>query len=303
MIDGEGTVVGGTNTAQRLDGYSAGEVVGRPAWFVLPFLQNAPQVWAVCEQRRARGSWSGPATIHHRDGHTLHVSLHVSLLWGRDGAVHWLVTGTNIAALSAVEIAGSVRESLLIRTPIGIVVRDLELRCAWVSDVNVTLLLARTRAVSPCQTVAWDLPWDPAVVRIARRLVTRQLIRWGLESLVTDTVLIVGELVTHAIRHGAGAIALRLIKHQLLSYEVSEAGRTCPRLRHTRSTDEDGRGILLVSQLSRRWGRRRITGGKVVWAEQELPHPVEGESDTGILPDLAGAAWPKDPESRGEELT
>ncbi|WP_342354261.1 ATP-binding protein [Streptomyces inhibens] len=147
------------------------------------------------------------------------------------------------------------------------------------------------------------LPRDPAVARCARRLVTWQPIRWGLESLVTDTALNAGELVTNAIRHGAGPIAPRLIKHQPLSCEVSEAGRTCPRLRHTRSTDEDGRGILLVSQLSRRWGRRRITGGKVVRAEQELPHPAEGESDTGFPPDPAGAAWPNDAESRGEELT
>ncbi|MFJ1604626.1 hypothetical protein ACIOHS_14870 [Streptomyces sp. NPDC088253] len=98
-------------------------------------LQNALHVWAACEQRRARGGWSGTVTIHHREGHTLPVSLRVSLLWGRDGAVHWLVSGTDIAALSAAEVAESVRESLLTRTPIGIVVRDVELRCAWVNDV------------------------------------------------------------------------------------------------------------------------------------------------------------------------
>jgi PAS domain-containing protein len=46
MIDGEGTVVGWTSTAQRLVGYATGEVVGRPAWFVLPFLQNVLRVWA-----------------------------------------------------------------------------------------------------------------------------------------------------------------------------------------------------------------------------------------------------------------
>ncbi|SDN82726.1 ATP-binding protein, partial [Streptomyces wuyuanensis] len=36
------------------------------------------------------------------------------------------------------------------------------------------------------------------------------------------------------------------------------------------TTDENGRGLFLVSQLSRRWGSRPIPGGKVVWAEQEL---------------------------------
>ncbi|MER6126856.1 SpoIIE family protein phosphatase [Streptomyces sp. NPDC001795] len=135
LIDGEGTLAGWTNTAQRLFGYAAGEMVGRPAWFVLPFLQNVLHVWAASEQHHARGGWSGTVTIHHRDGHTLHVSLRLSLLWGLDGAVHWLVSGTDIAALSAVETSGSVRESLLTRTPIGIVVRDLELRCVWVNDV------------------------------------------------------------------------------------------------------------------------------------------------------------------------
>ncbi|MGW6143078.1 hypothetical protein [Streptomyces sp. NPDC055140] len=40
---------------------------------------------------------------------------------------------------------------------------------------------------------------------------TWQLIRWGLESLVTDTALIAGEPVTNAICHGAGPTALCLI--------------------------------------------------------------------------------------------
>ncbi|MFD7438187.1 ATP-binding SpoIIE family protein phosphatase [Streptomyces sp. NPDC059861] len=40
-----------------------------------------------------------------------------------------------------------------------------------------------------------------------------------------------------------------------------------PRSRSAGTTDENGRGLLLVSQLSRRWGCRPIPGGKVVWAE------------------------------------
>jgi PAS domain-containing protein len=70
------------------------------------------------------------------------------------------------------------------------------------------------------------------------------------------------------------------------------------RLCHTRSTEENVRGILLGSQLSRRWGWRRITAGKVICAEQDLPHSVEGKSDAGLPPDPAGAAWPKDPKER-----
>nr|WP_265737500.1 SpoIIE family protein phosphatase [Actinacidiphila soli] len=157
--------------------------------------------------------------------------------------------------------------------------RPLEALCSAVIEAlptqspsdDVTLLVARTRSLSPVQTVSWDLPRDPAVVCRARGLVTRQLTQWGLEGLAMDTELIASELVTNAIRHGVGPVSLRLIKHRLLTCEVSDAGKSFPRLCHTCSSDEGGRGILLVSQLSCRWGSRWIAGGKVVWAEQDLP--------------------------------
>lgn len=82
MIDGKGTVAGWTSATQRLAGYATEEAVGRPVWCVLPFLQDAPHLWAASEQRRARGGRSGTVTIRHRDGHTLHVSLRVSPLQG-----------------------------------------------------------------------------------------------------------------------------------------------------------------------------------------------------------------------------
>ncbi|WP_416384753.1 SpoIIE family protein phosphatase [Streptomyces sp. 3212.3] len=134
MLDADGTVVGWTDTAQRLVGYSAGEVVGRSASVVLQLAKNASRVQAFAEQCRARGGWSGNAAVRHRDGHTLNVGLRISQLWGQDGAVHWLVSGTDIAALSFASSSGSVRESILTRTPIGIIVRDRELRCTWVND-------------------------------------------------------------------------------------------------------------------------------------------------------------------------
>ncbi|MEV6057200.1 SpoIIE family protein phosphatase [Streptomyces sp. NPDC052107] len=134
MLDADGTVVGWTGTAQRLVGYSAGQVVGRSVAVVLPLAQNASQVQAFVEQCRARGGWSGNAAVRHRDGHTLNVGLRILQLWGQGGAVHWLVSGTDIAALSLASSSGSVRESILTRTPIGIIVRDRELRCTWVND-------------------------------------------------------------------------------------------------------------------------------------------------------------------------
>jgi GAF domain-containing protein/anti-sigma regulatory factor (Ser/Thr protein kinase) len=136
---------------------------------------------------------------------------------------------------------------------------------------DVTVLLARTRTLSPNQVVSWDLPSDPAVVSTARSLAVRQLTQWGLQDLATTTELLVSELVTNAIRHGTGPIRLRLIRHQLLTCEVSDTSNSLPRPRHARTTDEGGRGLFLVTQLSHRRGTRYTPDGKLVWAEQELP--------------------------------
>ncbi len=136
---------------------------------------------------------------------------------------------------------------------------------------DVTLLLARTRALEPAQVASWDLPNEPVTVPAARRLAARQLRDWGLEPLVTPVESIVSELVTNAIRHGDGPIRLRLIQHRVLTCEVSDSNTGRPRPRHPHALDEHGRGLHLVAQLSRRWGSRSATEGKVVWAEQDLP--------------------------------
>jgi PAS domain S-box-containing protein len=156
--------------------------------------------------------------------------------------------------------------------------RPLEELCSAAVDTlpvkppcdDVTLLLARTRTLSPSQVASWDLPTDPAVVSTARSLALRQLTEWGLQDLATTTELIVSELVTNAIRHGTGPICLRLIRHQVLTCEVSDTSNSLLRLRHARTTDESGRGLFLVGQLSHRRGTRYTTDGKIVWAEQEL---------------------------------
>ncbi|MFF7216626.1 SpoIIE family protein phosphatase [Streptomyces sp. NPDC008238] len=135
---------------------------------------------------------------------------------------------------------------------------------------DVTLLLVRTLSLSPAQVASWSLPSDESSVRDARRLAAAQLTRWGLDGLGPATELLVSELVTNAVRHGAGPVGLRLIRHQALTCEVSDTGACAPRLRSARGTDENGRGLFLVGRLSRRWGSRAAARGKVVWAELEL---------------------------------
>ncbi|MGW0087227.1 SpoIIE family protein phosphatase [Streptomyces sp. NPDC003393] len=159
--------------------------------------------------------------------------------------------------------------------------RSLEELCSAVLDTlparalpdDATLLLARTRSLGPAQVACWNLPAEPAAVAHARALATAQLTEWGLEHVADIAELIVSELVTNAIRHGAAPITLRLIRHQVLVCEVTDASDTVPRLRHARVTDESGRGLFLVSQLSGRRGTRYSPEGKTVWAELEVDGP------------------------------
>lgn len=165
---------------------------------------------------------------------------------------------------------------------LGMVLADpgpsLEDLCSSVLDTlspeasgdDVTLLLARTRALGPSQVASWEIPAEPSAVGRARALAAGQLIRWGQDDRVPDTELIVSELVTNAIRHGAGPLRLRLIRHEVLTCEVFDTSDTIPRRRRPRLTDEHGRGLLLVDRLSSRWGTRYTSEGKVVWAEQRL---------------------------------
>ncbi|WCD90024.1 hypothetical protein KPP03845_106448 [Streptomyces xanthophaeus] len=136
---------------------------------------------------------------------------------------------------------------------------------------DVTLLLARTRVVEAGSIATWQLDADPANVADARHLVLAQLTAWDLDELAFSTELIVSELVTNAIRHAGGPVRLRLIRADTLTCEVSDSSNTQPRMRRARSSEEGGRGLYIVAQLSHRWGCRYTTDGKTVWSEQGLP--------------------------------
>ncbi|WP_329353161.1 SpoIIE family protein phosphatase [Streptomyces sp. NBC_01261] len=138
---------------------------------------------------------------------------------------------------------------------------------------DVALLLARTRALEADRVVSWELPADPALVAEARALVDRRLLAWDLEPLSFTTELIVSELVTNAIRHACGPIALRLVYAETLVCEVSDGSLSAPHLRRARTNEEGGRGLFLVAQVGSRWGTRYGRAGKTVWVEQALPGP------------------------------
>ncbi|KAB2973582.1 SpoIIE family protein phosphatase [Streptomyces sp. SS1-1] len=138
---------------------------------------------------------------------------------------------------------------------------------------DVALLVARTRALDASQVATWQVPSTPSAVAQARKDALARLDAWGLEDAAFVTELVVSELVTNAIRHARPPVQLRLIHlthEDSLICEVSDGDSTAPHLRRARTFDEGGRGLLLVAQLTRRWGTRQSSHGKTIWAEQPL---------------------------------
>ncbi|MFG3020038.1 SpoIIE family protein phosphatase [Streptomyces sp. NPDC048254] len=138
-------------------------------------------------------------------------------------------------------------------------------------DDDIALLVARTRALHSDRVATWELPFDLAAVADARKQATGQLIAWQLEEAAFITELIVSEMVTNAFRYGRPPVRLRLIHDEhTLTCEVFDSSNTAPHMRRAHTYDEGGRGLLLVGQLTQRWGTRHATTGKTVWAEQFL---------------------------------
>ncbi|THA50176.1 PAS domain-containing protein [Streptomyces sp. A1136] len=137
-------------------------------------------------------------------------------------------------------------------------------------DEDLAFLVVRVREVPRDATAVWKLTADPTVVALTRALVTERLTAWGLEELIFTTELIVSELVTNSIRYAGGPVGLRLIKDRVLICEVSDTSQTQPHLRRAQLTDEGGRGLFLVAQLTHRWGSRYTSYGKTIWTEQLL---------------------------------
>lgn len=85
--------------------------------------------------------------------------------------------------------------------------------------------------------------------------------------MVEEAQLLVSELVTNAVRHGAPPIELHVCcaGGDRLEIRVRDSD---PRTPAPRSADEDaegGRGLLLVDLVSDAWGHEEDEDGKTVW--------------------------------------
>jgi anti-sigma regulatory factor (Ser/Thr protein kinase) len=161
----------------------------------------------------------------------------------------------------------------------GSVARPLEDLCKATLDGvyadhqrdDIAVLMARLRRIPAGHHASWTLPAKPASVRRARALVGIQMGKWGLAESAYTAELLVSELVTNALAHATGDVSLRLILDQMLVCEVFDDAAAMPKLKIADDSDENGRGLRVVSQLAQRWGTRRTPDGKAVWFELALP--------------------------------
>ncbi|MFE6555807.1 PAS domain-containing protein, partial [Streptomyces sp. NPDC057746] len=142
LLDAQGTVVGWSQAAQRLVGYSAAEVVGRSAGVLLVAADDRVKASQAAQESSLWGRWCDFARVRHRNGRSIDVILHVSSLSGQDGPDRWVVWATDKATLPAgpagtTGVAPFLATLMLpSRPPIGVVIQDTNLRCVWGNDIQ-----------------------------------------------------------------------------------------------------------------------------------------------------------------------
>jgi anti-sigma regulatory factor (Ser/Thr protein kinase) len=100
-------------------------------------------------------------------------------------------------------------------------------------------------------SVTFRLRRHPSEISRARELARKALTDWGLADHTDLAELIVSELATNALRHGAGPITVHLFytSDGDLWLEVHDHGRAQPIVQEATADDEQGRGLSLLDAL------------------------------------------------------
>lgn len=116
------------------------------------------------------------------------------------------------------------------------------------------------------------VPSLPASIASVRRFAVEACRAHGLDALVDTVALLVSEMATNALVHGAGQVQVQVQVRaarngRRLRVEVADQSPQMPVVRRPGLLSEGGRGLALVESLATDWGMQRQDGGKAVWFE------------------------------------
>jgi anti-sigma regulatory factor (Ser/Thr protein kinase) len=122
-------------------------------------------------------------------------------------------------------------------------------------------------------TAQFDVPIGVDSPRTSRKAVLAVLSAWGYvdDDWTADVSVVVSELVTNAVQHGAGFVVIGIeASGAQIIVSVADGSAVVPRRREP--DGRGGRGLMLVEALTRRWHVEEHEGGKRVRAELR-PYP------------------------------
>lgn len=120
-----------------------------------------------------------------------------------------------------------------------------------------------------CQTTPRaerELPVSHEAPSMARQFLRSATCAEHHSTVVDDAVLLVSELVTNSVLYGGPPVVVAVdCDGDALQVRVRDGSASLPSRREATTSDENGRGLQLVADLSSAWGVDPEPNGKHVW--------------------------------------
>ncbi len=142
---------------------------------------------------------------------------------------------------------------------------------------DVALLLAAVTGADGGQVASLPAPAEGGGLHDLRARIAEVHEAFGVRgSDASDALVVANELVTNALVHvrrraSDAPVSVRMRRTpRRLHIEVFDPSHRQPVSRLAEHDDERGRGLMMVSTLTERWGTRLVSGGKYVWCTMRL---------------------------------